>query len=111
MAETTCCFEQKTKQAAYIVQAEFFGISMTSNNNIFYHISKIKGVIIRMQHLNVKPDKASLIVKLLDTLPDQYKVINKLGGQDRKINRSLVQKLDQIQAYYIYTKVCKALIS
>lgn len=65
-------FEQQTKQAAHTVQAEFFGFTMNPVDDMVTHITKFEGLALRMQQLNVKPDESSLMVKLLDTLPDDY---------------------------------------
>lgn len=65
-------FEQQTKQAAHTVQAEFFNFSMDPTHDMVTHIAKFEGLTLRMQQLNVKPDESSLVVKLLDTLPDEY---------------------------------------
>ncbi|KMQ86263.1 copia protein [Lasius niger] len=65
-------FEQQTKQASHVVQSEYFGFSMDPSDDMVTHIAKFEGLILRMQHLNVKPDKSSVIVKLIDTLPEEY---------------------------------------
>ena len=65
-------YEQQTKQAAHTVQSEFFSFKMNSNDDMVTHIAKFEGLVLRMQQLNVKPDESSLMVKLLDTLPDDY---------------------------------------
>jgi hypothetical protein len=65
-------FEQQTKQAAHTVQAEFFSFMKTLTDDIVTHIAKFEGLVLRMQQLNVKPDESSLMVKLLDSLPDDF---------------------------------------
>lgn len=65
-------FEQQTKQAAHTVQAEFFSFTKISTDDIVTHIAKFEGLVLRMQQLNVKPDESSLVVKLLDSLPDEF---------------------------------------
>ena len=65
-------YEQQTKQAAHTVQAEFFSFNKNTTDDIVTHIAKFEGLILRMQQLNVKPDESSLMVKLLDSLPDDY---------------------------------------
>lgn len=65
-------FEQQTKQAAHTSQSEFFGFCWSKSDDIVTHIAKFEGLVLRMQQLNVKPDESSLMVKLLDTLPDDY---------------------------------------
>ncbi|KAH0822650.1 hypothetical protein GEV33_000141 [Tenebrio molitor] len=65
-------FEQQTKQAAHTVQAEFFSFMKTLTDDIVTHIAKFEGLVLRMQQLNVKTDESSLIVKLLDSLPDEF---------------------------------------
>uniref|UniRef100_A0A1Y1K2V0 Retrovirus-related Pol polyprotein from transposon TNT 1-94 n=1 Tax=Photinus pyralis TaxID=7054 RepID=A0A1Y1K2V0_PHOPY len=65
-------FEQQTKQAAHVVQAEFFSFTMNEKDDMVTHISKFETLILKMNALNVKQDDMSLVVKLLDTLPDNY---------------------------------------
>lgn len=65
-------FEQQTKQAAHTVQAEFFSFSKSQTDDMVTHIAKFEGLILRMQQLNVRPDESSVMVKLLDSLPDDY---------------------------------------
>lgn len=65
-------FEQQTKQAAHIVQSEYFGFCMDPSDDMVTHIAKFEGLILRLQQLNVKPDSSSIMVKLLDTLPEEY---------------------------------------
>lgn len=35
-------------------------------------IARFEGLVSQMQYLNVKPDTSLFMVKLLDTLPDEY---------------------------------------
>jgi hypothetical protein len=65
-------FEQQTKQAAHTVQAEFFSFMQTLTDDIVTHIAKFEGLVLCMQQLNVKPDESSLMVKLLDSVPDEF---------------------------------------
>jgi hypothetical protein len=65
-------FEQQTKQAAHTVQAEFFSLTKTLTDGSVTHIVKFEGLVLRMQQLNVKPDESLLVVKLLDSLPDEF---------------------------------------
>lgn len=65
-------FEQQTKQASLVVQSEYFDFSMNPSDDMVMHIAKFEGLILHMQHLSVKPNKSSAIVKLLDTLPEEY---------------------------------------
>jgi hypothetical protein len=65
-------FEQQSKQAAHIVQSEFFGFKKAEEDDMTTHISKFENLVLKMQQLNVKPEESSLIVKLLDTLPNEY---------------------------------------
>lgn len=65
-------FEQQTKLAAHAVQSEFFGFSMSPDDDLVSHIAKFEGLVLRLQQLNVKPDDSALMVRLLDTLPDSY---------------------------------------
>lgn len=65
-------FEQQIKQAAHVVQAEFFNFNMDPTQDMVTNIAKFEGLTLRMQQLNVKFDESSLVVKLLDTLPDEY---------------------------------------
>lgn len=64
--------EQQTKQAVHTVQAEFFSFNKNPADDIVTHIAKFEGLVLRMQQINVKPDESSLMVKLLDSLPDDY---------------------------------------
>lgn len=65
-------FEQQTKHAAHVVQTEYFGFCMDSFDDMEAHITKFEGLILRMQQLDVKPNALSIMVKLLDTLPEEY---------------------------------------
>lgn len=65
-------FEQQTKQAAHVVQVEYFSFCMDPSDDMVAHIAKFEGLILRMQQLNVKSDVSSIMVKLLDTLPEEY---------------------------------------
>lgn len=65
-------YERQTKQASHTVQSEFFNFDMDPSDDMVNHITKFEGLVLRMQQLNVKPDKTSLVVKLLDTLPEEY---------------------------------------
>lgn len=65
-------FEQRTKQAAHSVQSEFFSFRMVSSDDMVTHLARFENLVLRMQQLNVKPDESSLMVRLLDTLPDSY---------------------------------------
>lgn len=65
-------YEQQTKQAAHIVQAEFFNFCFDPTEDMVKHIANYEGLILRMQNLKIKPDDSSLIVKFLDTLPEEY---------------------------------------
>lgn len=65
-------YEQQTQQAAHTVQAEFFNFSMDQTDDLVSHIAKFEGLVLRLQQMKVKPDESSLMVKLLDTLPDDY---------------------------------------
>jgi hypothetical protein len=39
---------------------------------VVIHIVKFENFMLRMQQLNLRPDKSSVMVKLLDSLPDDY---------------------------------------
>ncbi|EZA46484.1 hypothetical protein X777_00112 [Ooceraea biroi] len=45
---------------------------MDPSDNMVAHIAKFEELVLRMQQLNVKPDVSSIMVKLLDTLPEEY---------------------------------------
>jgi hypothetical protein len=65
-------FEQQTKQAAHTVQAEFFSLTKTLTDGSVTHIVKFEVLVLRMQQLNVKRDESLLVVKLLDSIPDEF---------------------------------------
>lgn len=65
-------FEQQTKLAAHAVQSEFFGFGMAPGDDLVSHIAKFEALVLRLQQLNKKPDDSSLMVRLLDTLPESY---------------------------------------
>ena len=65
-------FEQQTKQAAHVVQTKFFSFQKHPEDDMVSHIARYEGLVLQMQNLNVKPDDSSLMVKLLDTLPEEY---------------------------------------
>jgi hypothetical protein len=44
----------------------------TLTDDIVTHIAKFDGLVLRTQQLNVKPDESSLMVKLLDSPPDEF---------------------------------------
>jgi hypothetical protein len=44
----------------------------TLTDDIVTHIAKFEGLVLRMQQLNVNPDESSLMVKLLDSVPDEF---------------------------------------
>lgn len=46
---------------------------MGAQSSIVTNIAKFEGFVLLMQQLSVKPDQSSLMVKVLDTLPDEYK--------------------------------------
>lgn len=56
----------------HVVQAEYFGFCMDLSDDMVAHIAKFEGFILRMQQLNVKSDASFIMVKLLDTLSEEY---------------------------------------
>lgn len=55
-----------------MVQAEFFSFSKNLSGDIVTHIGRYEGLILRMQQMNVKPDESSFMVKILDSVLDDY---------------------------------------
>ncbi|XP_011687062.1 PREDICTED: uncharacterized protein LOC105449504 [Wasmannia auropunctata] len=84
-------YKQQTKRASHTVQSEFFNFGMDLSDDMVTHIAKFEGLVLRMQQLNVKPDESSLVVKLIDTLPEEYKSLRQAWNLVRKIVYDCVQ--------------------